>query len=313
MAIQRSNSDAFNDAQKYTDFVIQTLPEILLPDGMYRNVSDFADGNVLDIPTIGAATIQEVAEGIPLNFTAIDSGTVQLQITDYIGDAWFVSDEARQDYRRLAALEAARAMESSRALAEYHETRFLATAASGQTDADPNVINNVAHRLTSTETGNVASWDMFRFMKYAFDKARVPQGGRIALVDPSVEYILNGDTLVTTSDNPRFEGIITEGFARDHRFIRNVYGWDIWTTDLLPKGTFSDGTTTVTDTGVTNLFMSVLSDQHTPVMYAERVGTTVEGWRDHEERREKFQTTRRDGWGVQRADTLGVVITDTDV
>lgn len=87
MAIDRSNSTAFNDAEKYTNFIVQSLPEIMLPEGMYRNVTDFADGTTLNIPTIGAATIQEVAEGVPLNFTAIDSSTVTLTITDYIGDA----------------------------------------------------------------------------------------------------------------------------------------------------------------------------------------------------------------------------------
>ena len=313
MAMDRSNTQAFNDAEKYTDFIIQTLPDILLPEGLYRNVTDFGDGTTLNIPTIGAATIQEVAEGVPLTFNAIDSGTVTLQITVYVGDAWFVSDEARQDHRRLASLEAARAMESTRALAERHETRLLEVCNAAQTNGAANTINGVAHRLASTATGNVIDLDHFRFMKYAFDKARVPQGGRIAIVDPSVEYVLNGLTQVVTSDNPQFEGIITEGFAREHRFIRNFYGWDIWTSDMLAKGTFSDGTTTVSDTAVANVFMSVISDQHTPIMYAERVAPTVEGWRDPEERRDKFQTTKRDGWGAQRADTLGIVITDTDV
>lgn len=313
MALDRSNTQAFNDAEKYTDFIIQTLPDILLPEGLYRNVTDFGDGTTLNIPTIGAATIQEVAEGVPLTFNAIDSGTVTLQITDYIGDAWYVSDEARQDHRRLPALEAARAMESTRAIAERHETRLLEVLNGAQVDGAANTINGVAHRIASAESGGVASLEQFRKMKLAFDKARVPQAGRIAIVDPSVEYVLNGLSQVVTSDNPQFEGIVTEGFARDHRFIRNFYGWDIWTSDMLDKGTFGDGTTTISDTGVANVFMSVTSDQHTPIMYAERVAPSVEGWRDHEERRDKFQTTKRDGWGAQRVDTLGILITDTDV
>jgi hypothetical protein len=312
MAINRSNSEAFNDAEKYSQFVIQTLPDIMLPDNMYRNVSDFADGKTLNIPTIGSATIQEVAEGMPLNFTAIDSGTVTLEITDYIGDAWYVSDEARQDHARLRYLEVARAQESVRALAEYQETRLLRALNLAQVNGNPNTINGAAHRIASAVAGNVFDLDHLRRMKFAFDKARVPQGGRILIVDPSVEYTLNGLAQVVTSDNPMFQGIITEGFAQNHKFIRNIYGFDIWTSDFLDKGSFSDGTTTVAN-GVANVAMSVVSDQHVPIMYAERKSPSVEGWRDNEERREKFQTTYRAGWGAQRVDTLGVIITSAAI
>lgn len=312
MAIDRSNATAFNDAEKYSNFIVQTLPELMLPEGLYRNVTDFMDGSTLHIPTVGAISIQEVAEGVPMNFTAIDSGEVTLSITDYIGDAWFISDEVRQDYRRIGALQSARAMESTKALAQWHETNLLAACNNAQTDADPNTINGQAHRIVSTETDNVISTDHFRKMKLAFDKANVPQGGRIAIVDPSVEYTLNGLATLVTSDNPQFEGIITEGFAQNHRFIRNIYGFDIWTSNYLPKGTFDDGTTTLAS-AVANVFMHAGSDQTTPIMYAERVSPSVEGWRDNEERRDKFQTTHRSGWGAQRADTLGIVITAESV
>lgn len=312
MAIDRSNSTAFNDAEKYSQFIVSTLPEIMLPEGLYRNVTDFMDGNTLHIPTIGSVSIQEVSEGVPLNFTAIDSGEVTLTITDYIGDAWFVSDEVRQDYARIQALSAERAMESTRALAQFQESKLLAACNAAQTDGATNTINGAAHRIASAESGNVISLDQLAKMKYAFDKANVPQGGRILLVDPSVEYTLNGLTQVVSSDNPMFEGIVTEGFAQDHKFVRNIYGFDIWTTNYLPKGSFGDGTTTVSD-GVVNVFMHAASDQTAPIMYAERKSPSVEGWRDPEERRDKFQTTYRAGWGAQRVDTLGTLITSATV
>jgi len=217
---------------------------------------------------LSIATIQEVSEGVPLNFTAIDSGTVTLSINEYIGDAWFVSDEARQDHRRLAALQAARAQESTRAIAEYQESKLLKALNDAQTDADANSINGVGHRHTSTGGGgNEVEFEDFARMKLAFDKARVPIGGRIAIVDPSVEYVLNNSSQVTTSDNPMFQGLITEGFAQNHRFVRNIFGWDVWVSDMLPKGTFDDGTNSVTN-GVANTFLSVFSDQTTPIMYA---------------------------------------------
>ena len=314
MAINRSNSDAFNDAEKYSQFVIKTLPDILLPDNMYRDVtSELSDGNTLHIPTTGAVSIQEVAEGVPLTFSAIDSGEVTMQITEYIGDAWYVSDEVRQDYNRINMLESARAEESVRALAEYRETKFLETLNAAQVQGAGNAINGVDHRaISAAADSNVITLDHFRRMKYAFDKANVPQAGRIFLVDPSVEYTLNGLSILTSSDNPMFEGIITEGFAQSHKFVRNIYGFDIWTTNYLPKGSFTIGGETIS-TGVVNSAFSVASDQHVPLMYAERKAPSVEGWRDNEERREKFQTTYRAGWGAQRVDTLYNMITTENV
>lgn len=310
MAIDRSNSQAFNDAEKYSSFLIENLPEILLPDGFTRDVSDFMDGTTLNIPTVGTVSLQEVAEGVPLTFNAIDSGSVTLQITEYVGDAWFVSDEAREDHARLSLLQSSRAQESTRAMAEHFETLFLKACDDAQTNADPNTINGRAHRIASAETNNVASLDHFIQMKLAFDKSRAPQAGRIAIVDPTVEATLNSLTnLVNVSNNPMFEGIVTEGFSQSHKFVRNIFGWDIWTSDLLDKGSKDDGTTTIAN-GVANVFMSVASDQSKPIMRAWRRQPSTEGWRDSEERRDKFQVTARLGFGAQRVDTLGILITD---
>jgi hypothetical protein len=71
-------------------------------------------------------------------------------------------------------------------------------------------------------------------MKLAFDKANAPAGGRIVIVDPVVEATLNSlSNLVNVSNNPMFEGIVTEGFARDHKFRKNIFGWDVYTSNFL--------------------------------------------------------------------------------
>lgn len=312
-AIKRTNADAFNDAEKYSRFLVKALPEIMLPGGMYRNVSDFADGSTLNIPTVGTVTLQEVEEGVPMDFKSIDSGNITLHITDYVGDAWSISDEVRQDNARIDLLEAARAEASTIAIAEWMETKFLAACNAVQADGNDNVINGQKHRFLGTGASNTISIDDFRRAKLAFDQARVPQAGRVVIVDPSVEFTLNGEVQVVTSDNPMFQGIITEGFQQNHKFVRNIFGFDIWTSSMLPKGAFSDGTGTVAGSGVANVFMNVLSDQHKPVMYAQRKAPSVSGWYDNEERADKYQTNFRCGFGGQRADTLLTVITNQDV
>jgi hypothetical protein len=44
-------------------------------------------------------------------------------------------------------------------------------------------------------------------------------------------------------------------------------------------------------------------------MHAWRRQPKTEGWRDNEERSDKFQVTSRFGFGAQRLDTLGTILT----
>jgi len=88
MAQTTSNTNAFIESQQYSQFILENLHDYLLPEGMYRDVSDFGSGTTLNIKTVGSVTIQDAAEDTPLVFSPIDTGTINLSITDYVGDAW---------------------------------------------------------------------------------------------------------------------------------------------------------------------------------------------------------------------------------
>jgi hypothetical protein len=295
-----------------------------LPEGLYRDVSDFGSGTTLNIKTVGTVTIQDAAEDTPLNFNPIDTGNITLTITDYIGDAWKVSDDLREDGAQIDSLMSMRAMESTRALGENHESRFLAVANAAQTVANVNLVNSRPHRWIGGGSGvttRVMSMSDLIAMKLAFDKANVPAAGRIAIVDPIVEATLNSLTnIVNVSNNPMFEGIITEGFAKDHKFVRNIFGFDIWTSNFLPLKTATEAlnassynlaNTSAAIGDVANLFMCVSDDSTKPIMHAWRRAPKTEGWRDNEERADKYQVTSRFGLGAQRVDTLGTILTTT--
>ena len=316
-----SNTSAFIEAQQYSQFILENLHDYLLPEGMWRDVTDFGSGTTLNIKTVGTVTIQDAAEDTPLNYSPIDTGTLTLTITDYVGDAWKVSDDLREDGSQVDTLMAMRAMESTRALGENHETRFLSVANTAQTAANLNLVNGRPHRWVGSAAGSTRTITLEDFisMKLAFDKANSPAGGRIAIVDPVVEATLNSLTnLVNVSNNPMFEGMVTEGFARDHRFVRNVFGWDVYTSNFLPTLTATEAinassygltseTAAVGDKA--NIFMCVADDTCKPIMHAWRRAPQTEGWRDNEERADKYQVTSRYGLGAQRVDTLGVILT----
>lgn len=309
MSQNRANSTAFIEAEQYSAFLLRNLHDGMLPGTYYRNVTDFGAGTTLHIKTVGTVTIQDGAEDVAFDYTPIESGEVTLTITDYIGDAWYVTDELREDGAQVDALMAARSNESTRAIQETFETRFLARANTSQTNANANTINGFAHRIASAETNGVLALSHLIRMKLAFDKANVPVAGRIAILDPVAAATLDGYVTINRDVTPFGQRILENGFDRDHTFLMSLYGWNIITSNRLAKGSFGDGTTTITN-GVANVFMSLADDNTKPLMAAWRRMPKVEGERNKDLRRDEFVTSCRFGIGTQRVDTLGILITD---
>lgn len=305
-----TNTRAFIESEQYSKFILLNLHDGLLPETFYRNVTDFGSGETLHIKTVGSVTIQEAAEDTPLVYAPIETGTITMQITDYVGDAWYVTDDLREDGTQIDTLMAHRSSESTRALQEHFETRFLAVAEAGQVNADPNTINGFPHRIASAESGGVFSLAHLVDMRLAFDKANVPAEGRVFIVDPVVEATLNKLVTITHDVTPFGAAILQNGLARGQRFVNSLYGWDIILSNRLPRGTFSDGTTSIAD-GVANIFMCILDDQTKPVMAAWRRAPKAEGERNKDRARDEFVVRARWGFGVQRTDTLGVLITSS--
>lgn len=308
--ITTQSNRSFVESQQYSDFILRNMHDGLLPEVFYRNVSDFSDGEILNIKSIGEAKLQEVSEDEALVYNPIESGNVQLQITDYVGAGWYITKKMRQDSRQADQLVGAYGEEVTRAIQEYFESRSLATLNAAQTDADPNNINGFAHRIASAETNNVAALSHFSSMKTAFDKAEVPYAGRISVVDPVVAASLQNSFQgsYNVDSNPVLQDILEGGFSRDHEFVMNIFGWNIITSNRLAKGSFGDGTTTVAD-GVANVFMCIADDNCKPLMVAWRQMPEVEGEYNKDLQRDEYVETFRLGFGAQRVDTLGVLIT----
>lgn len=303
-----TNTTAFIEQEIYSDFILMNLHDGLLGEQYYRNVADFGSGDTINIPTIGSVTIQEGSENEAFTYNPIDTGRVQLTITDYVGDAWFVTDDMREDGYNVDALMAARSAESTRALQENFETRFLAEANSAQVQTGANLINGFAHRIAESAGNNQFTTGSLVAMRLAFDKANVPMQGRVFIADPVVEATLNNLVTITNDVTPFAESILRGGMASGMRFVGQLYGFDIILSNRLPTGSLQDGTTTVAS-GVANICMCVLDDQTKPIMGAWRRMPRVEGERNKDLRRDEFVVSSRFGLGAQRVDTLGVIIT----
>ena len=219
-----------------------------------------------------------------------------------------MSDVLRQDGNQIEQLMSARAAEATRAIQEHFETRFLEVCNAAQTNANANLVNGFAHRIASTEANRKFQLSDLIKLKLAFDKANVPYAGRIGILDPICAATLDGLVNITNEVSPYAQAILTNGFQREHQMLYNLYGWDLMTSNRLAKGTFSDGTTSVSN-AVANVFMCIADDNCKPIMAAWRQQPSVEGERNKDFARDEFVTRARWGMGAQRVDTLGIYIT----
>lgn len=302
------NTRAFIEAEVYSGFILENLHDGLLPESFWRNVSDFGSGDTLNIKTIGSVTIQEAEEDTPLVYNPIETGSITFRITEYKGDAWYVTDDLREDGSQIDQLMAARAAESTRAIQEVFETDFLKTVGdyyAGSTGA--NLVNGFAHLIGASSTNKTLQLSDLIRLRLAFDKANVPAEARMLIVDPVVEATLNGLVTITHDVTPFAANILENGMARGQHFIMNLFGWDILTSNRLPA--FSTATDVAAFAGVLNIAMCVLDDQTKPVMGAWRRMPKSEGDRNKDRARDEFVVRCRYGFGIQRVDTLGGIVT----
>ena len=316
MAIDTSSNTSFIEANVQSTFIYTNLKDADLPESFYRDVSDFPHGTTLNIPTVGSRTLQDVSERKVINPTGITSGNVTLVINKSVGDAYYVTDDMREDSFDINGLLMQNSAEQVIALQAERETTFLEACNDAQTVSDQNQVNGFDHRWIALDGADLIALDDFRKMKVSFQKALNPQAARIALVDGVVAATLEGLFTTTASSdfNIHFEGMVTEGFSREHKFVRHIFGWDIWETERLDAvvsetistSVFGSQSASSTD-GVANIFLCLADDNHKAMAHAWRRKPRVETKR--ELRSDVFEVSSRYGFGNMRDDTLGVIIT----
>jgi hypothetical protein len=210
----------------------------------------------------------------------------------------------------------------ARAIAEKLETDIFALgaggASGGQTAADLNQINGADHRWVASGTNEVMTPSDFAKALFSLKKANMADRNLVAFVDPSVEYELNTLTNITNvSNNPRWEGIIESGLASGMKFVKNIYGFDIYTSNYLAAaGASQDGNEVINSVtaaaGVCNVFFSAADPRNVPFLGAWRQMPKVDGEWNKDFQREEYVTTARYGLKVYRPENLVVVVSDTD-
>jgi len=292
------------------------LQEQLMGTRYVRMLNGFPDGNQFTIPSIGELPMRETAELTPVVYDAMDTGEFNFTIDRYVESATYITDKAKQDSYYAQQLIGMFPTKMRRALDENLESSVF-TLANSQTVNDANSINGAAHRLIASGTSNTTlSLDDFAKAKYALDKAQAG-GSRVAVIDPSQEYVFN--QLVGAQafiNNPQFGGIVNGGFVNEvtgMRFVKNIFGFDVYVSNFLatPTDTAVGGVNTPA-TPVTNIFMSVGGDL-TPFVGAYRQMPRVEYERNKDLRRDEYVMNARFGLKLYRPECLVSIISKSTI
>lgn len=317
MSMTTGNTGHLRRSLLWSSQLKDVLEDELMAQGYVRWLTEFPDGDTFNIPSIGDLPVRNYAEDAPVVYDALDTGNFTFTINTYVSSGTYITKKAMQDMYYMNELVSSFVPKQSRAIMEKLETDIMALAGAGasggQTGSNANAINGADHRWVGQGSNEVIAVADFAKALFALKKANVPDVNLVAIVDPSVEYTLNTlQNLTNVSNNPMWEGVITSGLASGRRFVKNIYGFDVYTSNYLPKSQNEtiDGVTTAA--GVANVFFSASSPDLMPFVGAWRQMPEVDSEYNKDFQREEYVTTARYGLKVYRPENLVVVLTDTD-
>lgn len=292
----------------------EVLEAELMGTKYVKMITDFPDGDTFNIPSIGQAEVFDYTENAGIKYAAMDTGNFTFTVNKYKQSGVWITEKMKQDSYVMGELIASFVPKQRRAIMAAMEADILAIGPDGQTASDLNVINGANHRFVGGGTSESLTVSDFARAKYALQKANVPMTDLVAIVDPSVEFTLSTMTnLVNVSNNPRWEGIVRDGYSTGMKFINNIYGFDVYVSQFLKVNAASETINSVTAAaGVNNLFFSATADV-LPFVGLIRQPPKVDSKYNMDFQREEYATTCRYGFKLFRPENLVVVVTDTDV
>ena len=291
------------------------LKEMLLDDLMamkyVRMIDGFTDGDTLNIPSIGQAEVQDYTEGQAVRYTAMDTGNYTFTIDQYKQSGTTITNKMKQDSYYMSELVSSFVPKQHRAIMKKMEADILAKMPDGQTAADTNTINGAYHRFVGGGTGNVIAIEDFARASYALQKANVPMTNLVAIVDPTVAYTLGTLTnIVNVSNNINMDGIVSKNFVTGMKFVANIFGFDVYTSQNLKSGLAETVNSVAVTNGVANLFFSAAPGTTMPLIGSLRQPPKVDSSYNKDLQQDEYVTTCRYGFKLFRPENAVVVITD---
>jgi len=274
------------------------------------------------IPSIGQTQVDNYVEDAAVVYRPMDTGEFTFTIDRYLSSATYMTKKAEQDAYYASELMSRFVPEQERAIMAHFESTTMAAPEVGVAANSTELIDGIQHRWAGSTTGAFIAVSDFARARYALKKLNVPDTNLIAIVDPSTEYTINTLTnLVSVSDNPRWEGIVADGIATGMKFVKNIYGFDVYTSNYLATATDNALTNAAASpanqdfssvNGKVNLFFSA-APTAAPLVGAWRQMPEVDYEYNKDFQRHEYVTTARYGVKLFRPENMVRVITKTNV
>ena len=314
------NMSQLTRSEVWSSELKEILRDEMMAQKYVRMLDGFPDGDLFTIPSIGQLQVDDYEEDTDVLFRPMDTGEFQFQINEYLSSGTYITKKAQQDAFYASQLEASFVPEQERAIMAHFERTTLATPEVGVSANSNEVIDGIEHRWAGGGTGAVITVEDFARARYSLKKLNVPDTNLIAIVDPSVEFTLNTlANLVSVADNPRWEGIVSDGIATGMKFVKNVYGFDVYTSNYLATATGSALPTAANANvdfssvnGKVNLFFSAAQGVM-PFVGAWRQPPQVDYEYNKNKQRHEYVTTARYGVKLFRPENMVRVVTKTNV
>lgn len=320
MAMNTANTTLLTRSDIWSTELKEILRDEMMAQRYVRMLEGFPDGDTFHIPSIGQAQVDNYSEDTAVTYRPLDTGEFTFSVDKYLSSATYMTKKAEQDTFYGNELMSRFVPEQERAIMEHFESTTMAAAEAGVAGNSAEAIDGIAHRIAGGNSGVIELAD-FAYARYALKKANVPDQAMVAIVDPSVEFILNTLTnIVNVSNNPMFDGLVRDGIATGMRFVANVYGFDVYTSNYLADADDSalaerDGSTTAdfsSTNGKANLFFSA-SPTVNPFVGAWRQMPEVDYEYNKDFQRHEFVTTGRYGVKLYRPENMVSIISNPNV
>lgn len=278
---------------------------------------DWQGGKNLLINSIGEMTIDQMAEGVALPNRRPDTGQYVFNINEFVGVKAALTDVFFEDDYMAPQVLSALPERMTRAFNEYLETRLFMLQRQ-QVTTGGNIINGAYHRFVANGSSKQITLQDLAYVRYAFKKANVT-GPIIGIVDPSFEFNTNIiSTIPALDNNPNFNGIIETGIGSDMRFLRNIYGIDIYVSNYLDNETaatnltdYQGNTTATATTDKANLFFAAGDKMNLPFIGSWLRRPSMKSWNDEDKGIEYHQMSARFGLNLYRPENLVVMFSST--
>lgn len=316
------NSELLIRAELWSNELKEILRDDLMMTSWIDMLDGFPDGDTFTIPSVGDPQVDDYSEDSAVEYRPLDTGEWQFSIDEYLSSGTYVTKKAEQDSYYMSQVISSFVPKQRRAIMEHFEATVLEKpeAVLGASANGQYAINGAFHRFSGGNSGAIEVAD-FAYARYALKKANVPDTNLVAIVDPSVEYTINTLTnLVSVSDNPRWEGIVADGIATGMKFVKNIYGFDVYCSNYLPDVTDNDlnerdgstGNNFSSAAGKANYFFSAASDV-VPWKAAWRQMPEVDAEYNKDFQRTEFVTTARYGSKLYRPENMVSIVTNPSV